>query len=286
MKIEYKCSFCANTLSLTGDICWDKTEIKVGICKKCDLKQLLSFSHVDLDYYSADDHFPEDIAPLRNREHHWNQKRIERLVNYIPGVENKKILDFGSGHGGFLEQAQGSFRDIYGYEVSGRTCALHNQAGWRCCQFLTDVPADREVILLFHVLEHIPDPQQFLEQLQDNFPQAKTFVIEVPNDNEALNSLFENKAYQKNQHSSEHLYYFNSKTLRSVVESSNLEVRTETQLQRYTLANHFGWLKNQKRGGQNIWETFNERGLNDSYEKILIDQGVADSLFFICTRKG
>ena len=116
--------------------------------------------------------------------------------------------------------------------------------------------------------------------------KAKTFVIEVPNDNEALNSLFENKAYQKNQHSSEHLYYFNSKTLRSVVESSNLEVRTETQLQRYTLANHFGWLKNQKRGGQNIWETFNERGLNDSYEKILIDQGVADSLFFICTRKG
>ena len=123
---------------------------------------------------------------------------------------------------------------------------------WRCYQFLTDVPADRGVILLFHVLEHIPDSQQFLEQLQDNFPQAKTFVIEVPNNDEVLNSLFENKAYRKNQHSSEHLFYFNPQTLRNIVESSKMEIQVETQLQRYTLANHFGWLKNQERGGQDI----------------------------------
>ena len=226
------------------------------------------------------------MAPLRKREYHWNQKRIERLVNYIPTLENKKILDFGSGHGGFLEQAQGRCKDICGYEVSRRTCVSHNQAGWRCYQFLTDVPADREVILLFHVLEHIPDSQQFLVQLQDNFPQAKTFVIEVPNNDEVLNSLFENKAYRKNQHSSEHLFYFNPQTLRNIVESSKMEIQVETQLQRYTLANHFGWLKNQKRGGQDIWEMFNDRGLNDLYEKKLMDQGVADSLFFICARRG
>ena len=161
-------------------------------------------------------------------------------------------MDFGSGHGGFLEQAQGRIKDICGYEVSQRTCESHNQAGWRCYQFLTDVPVDREVILLFHVLEHIPDSQQFLEQLQDNFPQAKTFVIEVPNNDEVLNSLFENKAYRKNHYSSEHLFYFNPQTLRNIVESSKMEIQVETQLQRYTLANHFGWLKNQERGGQDI----------------------------------
>ena len=95
-----------------------------------------------------------------------------------------------------------------------------------------------------------------LEQLQKNFPQAETFVIEVPNDNEALSSLFNNKAYRKNQHSSEHLFYFNSQTLRNIIESSKIEIQVETQLQRYTLANHFGWLKNQERGGQDIWEMF------------------------------
>ena len=248
------------------------------------MKQLLSFSHVGLDYYSSDDHFPEYLVPLRKREHHWNQKRIERLVNYIPTLENKKILDFGSGHGGFLEQAQGRIKDICGYEVSQRTCESHNKEGWRCYHLLTDVPTDREVILLFHILEHIPDPRLLLEQLQKNFPQAETFVIEVPNDNEALSSLFNNKAYRKNQHSSEHLFYFNSQTLRNIIESSKIEIQVETQLQRYTLANHFGWLKNQERGGQDIWEMFNDRGLNDLYEKKLMDQGVADSLFFICAR--
>ena len=67
---------------------------------------------------------------------------------------------------------------------------------------------------------------------------------------------------------------------------SKIEIQIETQLQRYTLANHFGWLKNQERGGQDIWEMFNDRGLNDLYEKKLMDQGVADSLFFICARRG
>ena len=118
----------------------------------------------------------------------------------------------------------------------------------------------------------------------ENLPNVETFVIKVPNDNEALNSLFGNKAYRKNQHSSEHLFYFNPQTLRNIVESSKMEIQVETQLQRYTLANHFGWLKNQKRGGQNILEMFNDRGLNDLYEKKLMDQGVADSLFFICAR--
>jgi len=240
MTIENKCNFCKNDLSLSGDVCWDRTDIKVGICKKCGLKQLLNFSHIGLDYYSSDDHFPEDLTTLRKREYHWNQKRIERLVNCIPGIENKKILDFGSGHGGFLEQAQNIFKDICGYEVSQRTCNSHNKAGWRCYSFLEDVPTDREIILLFHVLEHIPDTQEFLEQLQNNFPYAKTFIIESPNDKEALNSLFENEAYRKNQHSSEHLFYFNTQTLRSILESAQLEIKVETQLQRYTLANHFG----------------------------------------------
>ena len=249
------------------------------------MKQSLSFSHVGLEYYSADDHFPGDLTILRKREHHWNQKRIERLVDHIPEVENKKILDFGSGHGGFLEQAHKRFQDICGYELSQRACESHNQSGWQCHHFIENVPRDREIILLFHVLEHIPDTRNFLEQLQKDFPQAKTFVIEVPKDNEALNTLFENSAYRKNQHSSEHLFYFNSPTLRRILESSNLEIKIETQLQRYTLANHFGWLKNQERGGQDIWGIFNDRGLNNLYEKKLIEQGVADSLFFICTPK-
>ena len=132
MEIEYKCNYCANALYLTGDVCWDKTDAKVGICEKCGLKQLLSFSHVGLDYYASDYHFPEDMAPLRKREYHWNQKRIERLVNYMPTLENKKILDFGSGHGGFLEQAQGRIKDISWYGVSQRTCESHNKDGWRC----------------------------------------------------------------------------------------------------------------------------------------------------------
>lgn len=70
--------------------------------------------------------------------------------------------------------------------------------------------------------------------------------------------------------------------MRRVVERAGLEVVVQTQLQRYTLANTFGWLVNGRGGGQDLWPRFNDPALNQAWEAVLTTAGVADSLFFVC----
>ena len=125
-------------------------------------------------------------------------------------------------------------------------------------------------------------PWEHLVELRRRFVNARSFVIEVPNLDEALHSTFDNAAYRRNQFGSEHLYYFTSATLRMVTEAAGLRAVAETQYQRYTLANHFGWLNEGSRGGQDLYAVLDDPRLNEEYERVLVEKGLADSLFLVC----
>jgi len=281
---ELRCGFCRQPLALTGDACSDRPELKIGRCAGCGLTQVSDFTHVATEHYSSSDYFPSDLAAARARERSWNRKRVARVREMIPRAPAMTALDFGCGHGGFLEQAQGVFGQLIGYDLSPRVCQAHREAGWPCVNRLEDAPRDVSVILLFHVLEHLRAPWECLARLQAQFPEAETFVLEVPNENEALQSLFDVAAYRPVHYTSDHVYYFTPNTLRRVAEAAGLAVVVDTQLQRYTLANTLGWLRHGKGGGQDQWDFLNDERLNQEYERVLTAQGVADSVFFICRR--
>jgi 2-polyprenyl-3-methyl-5-hydroxy-6-metoxy-1,4-benzoquinol methylase len=243
--------------------------------------QLDDFSHVTAQRYAAHEYW-SDLEAARQREWTWNQKRLRLLLRYIRGIEEAKVLDYGSGHGGFLEAGAGVLGHLTGFDLSRTACEAHWAAGWRAVHDLSEAPDDIEVVLLFHVLEHLPEPWEHLAELRRRFARAGTFVIEVPNLCEALHALFENSAYRHNQFGAEHLYYFTAQTLRMVVEAAGLRVAVEAQYQRYTLANHFGWLNDGTGGGQERYAAFNDERLNEEYERVLAGDGLGDSLFMIC----
>jgi hypothetical protein len=206
-------------------------------------------------------------------------------MELVPGIRQAKILDYGAGHGGFLQAGSSVFPGLIGFDLSKRVCASHQAAGWSCVNSLEEISRDIEVVVLFHVLEHLRRPWERLSSLRQRFSLAHTFVIEVPNTDEALNSVFRNQAYRRNHFSADHVYYFTSKTLRQVVEAGGLSVIVDTQLQRYTLANTLGWIRDSKGGGQNVWNILNDSTLNEQYENVLIRDGIADSIFMVCKAK-
>ena len=282
-SVYQTCRYCGSSLILNGDHCSDNSEILVGSCPACGLTQLATFGHISVDHYKADTYFPLDLEAWRQREQRWNIKRLRKLLEYMPDICNLRVLDFGCGSGGFLYQTQGLVHNLIGFDLSSRICDEHCKAGFECYDKLEDVPKDIEVIVLFHVLEHIPTPWDLLSDLSKRFPSCKHFVIEVPNNDEALLSIFRSEAYQRSHYSTEHLYYFTPVTLRNVVARAGLMPIIETQLQRYTIANTFGWLRHNAGGSQDVWRCFNDEQLNDQYERVLVEQGAADSIFFICT---
>lgn len=280
---ESSCQFCHSRLELTGEVCRDREELRIGRCTNvnCSLVQVDGSKHVTEQWYSADDYWG-DLEAARQEERTWNQKRIQLLLSYIQGITEMKILDYGSGHGGFLQAGTQVFRNLTGFDLNKRVCQAHEAAGWRCVNRLNEVPNDTEVILLFHIIEHLPKPWECLSELKQRFLNANTFVLEVPNADEALNSVFKNSAYQKNHFGAEHLYYFTPRTLKMVAETAGLKPVVETQCQRYTLANHVGWLNDGTRGGQDRYDAFNDERLNAEYERVLVENGLADSVFMIC----
>ena len=281
IKPGHACHYCGGRLDTTGDVCNDHPDIPVAVCRDCGTRQLSNFDHIRRELYADDGYFPADVAPVLEREAEWNRNRVRRLRDLLPNAARRIALDYGCGPGGFLRVEGGLFARCVGFDLSPRMAALNRADGLDCHSRPEELPADTDTLLLFHVLEHVPDPKALLSELLQRFPRIDRVVVEVPNTQEALVGLFDNAAYRANHFSAEHLWYFTNRTLRLQLEAAGLEVIVDSQLQRYTLGNTFGWLGRNAGGGQHRWPFFNDPALNAQYERVLTEAGAADSVFMV-----
>ena len=256
-------------------------EFDVGICELCGLKQLTDFNHINENFYSTNENLADDFKLERQRQIPWNKDRISLMEKEIGFLWNKKVLDYGTGTGAFLEYDKYSFFDsIVGYDLSDEACDINNNDGLKCYSNLDDLGRGYDIITLFHVLEHIKNPIEFLTEILETFKNTNIFVIEVPHTDEALVSLFKNEKYIENHYCLDHLWYFNEKTLTNVLNDSGLKIVYSGQLQRYPIKNHFKWLTGEET--DNNFSIFED--LDYIYKQNLIKNKIADSLFVICER--
>ncbi len=92
------------------------------------------------------------------------------------------ILDVGCGSGWFLARARQLGFAISGIEVGSAPVKLLQEKGLRViCGSLESIPPDwqPDVITLFEVLEHLPEPANFIAQIKKQFPHS-TFMLSVP----------------------------------------------------------------------------------------------------------
>ena len=111
--------------------------------------------------------------------------------------------------------------------------------------------------------------------------QNSRLIIEVPNANDALLTVYKNKNFANFTYWSCHLYLHTENTLKDLVEKAGFQTIEIRQFQRYPLANHLYWLAEGKPGGQTILEMFNEPGLIEAYNKILVEKKQTDTLIGI-----
>ena len=92
------------------------------------------------------------------------------------------ILDIGCGPGWFLARARQLGFDAAGVEVGSAPVKLLQEKGFHAiCGSLESIPSDckPDVVTLFEVLEHLPQPAAFITQLKKRFPRS-TFMLSVP----------------------------------------------------------------------------------------------------------
>lgn len=226
-------------------------------CNQCGLVALSSFDHITDSFYSEShmhDSKPCDMELMRQQCKEDDARRFSQFSDLIKG---KNVLDIGCGVGGFLAHAKQTANSVMGVEPEQRLYPFFEEQGLAVHTDLQSVPvsANPDVITMFHVLEHIPDPLSTLQEIHERFFSKKcTLIIEVPSASDALLTLYESEAFSKFTYWSCHLYLFTEQTLQTLAEKAGFSTARMIQHQRYPLANHLCWLAKGKPGGQQIYK--------------------------------
>ncbi len=279
-----KCYFCGNSIFdlVHSGVRGDK-EACVVKCRNCGLTQLdRIIDNIDEFYQNSGMRGFDPVAKLINEETSVSFDDDNRRFNLIKNmIENKRYLDFGCGHGGVLSRAYKKTRELYAVEPEDN---MRNHITEGVVSYSSIAEARQElhekmdVITLFHVLEHLEDPVDILCQLKDLINDDGRIIVEVPNADDALLSVYKNSQYADFTYWICHLYYFNNESLRKVAEKAGLKVSFLQQIQRYPLSNHLFWLVNGKPGGHDQWSFLGDDQLNGAYGKKLAELGIADTI--------
>lgn len=274
-----KCPLCASeNLTQRPEKLRDSDTIGVAECADCSHVFLDSFEHINEHYFEKNEFLQskEVAGTIARRLRHFEAENRNRYQRVAPLVSNKHVIEIGCGAGALFEMINPIVSSMVGIE---RTVAFKERLEERGHTIVPDLasceqPAD--VIISFHVLEHVSDPVGLLRESYDKLAPGGLIYFEVPNIDDALLTLYEVEAYRKFYFFKDHLHYFSRRTLEDVFLHAGLPRPQVTGHSRFGLGNHLYWLKNGVPGGHVFWN-FLENASAD-YATALSVNGLSDSL--------
>lgn len=280
-RVMTSCYLCKNTKfkKRPGKV-RDNSSLEIMECTSCGLVFLSSFSHIsDRFYHDSGMHKTKiDVEQWVMETKNDDKRRFDYLKNLI---KNKSLLDFGCGTGNFLMMAKDVASNVAGIEPEIALKSHFKKQGLKIFRDINRVSDSFDIITLFHVLEHIPDPRSILKNIVKKLKKGGQIIIEVPNSDDALLTLYKCKAFSKFTYWACHLFLFNESTLVKLTEQVGLKTSFITQVQRYPLSNHLYWLARGRPGGHTIWNYLDSLELNEAYKKQLSEKKACDTILGI-----
>ncbi|MEM6253251.1 MAG: class I SAM-dependent methyltransferase [Cyanobacteria bacterium P01_D01_bin.156] len=274
------CYLCNSTSfkRRTGSV-RDNPKLQILECTDCGLVFLSSLDHIQPGFYEESGMHGQTLRPIEDwlKDTEWDDQRRFQMLKSM--LVNKKVLDFGCGAGGFLKRAQKLASEVAGVELEkrvreywGAQIKIHPDVE------SIDIVDGYDLITAFHVVEHLHEPREMLVQLGKMLKSRGRLVIEVPSSDDALITLYDCSPFQSFTYWSQHLYLFNSETLKKLALQAGLRVVSIQQFQRYPLSNHLYWLSQGKPGGHSKWSFLDSSELTDAYAASLAAVGRCDTL--------
>lgn len=278
--ISMKCYICDSDKStVIKHGVRDNASINVLKCNACGFVYLDGHGHLCESFYEQNGmEESDDSSVVFETPSEMDTER--RFGQYKQQLYGKNVLDFGCADGAFLHRLkrEGTCKKLYALEPNHKYVETL-RADFSYCSDIDDIPESSiDVITLFHVLEHIPDPLPILTQLYSKLTDGGIIILEVPNADDALVKSYDCQSFIDFTYWSCHLYLFTAATLDNLLSKTAYKVDYIKQVQRYSLANHLHWLSVGKPGGHVLWEHLDEPLLQSQYEKKLAEIGQCDTL--------
>lgn len=187
-------------------------------------KNLASYYESDayVSHTDASDSFFEKVYQFVK------QITLRRKVRSIgkPKIDKNKLLDFGAGTGDFLQAAKNNFWEVYGVEPNLQARELAKKKGFDLFSSIEQIKGEQfDVITLWHVLEHVPNLAECIEQLEALLSPGGTLVVAVPNYNSWDAKKY--KEFWAAYDVPRHLWHFDRRAMKQIFPKSLLETKTK-----------------------------------------------------------
>ena len=220
--LKERCSLCGS----------DKTEpylndSRILKCRECGivfLSQLVRIKNLD-KYYSEGDFWHDSLTNPEEIEMSMKNSRkiLKILGNYISNFENKKLLDIGARDGFFVKEALRAGYNAKGIDPNQKIAERAQERGLPIFESSIEdwkgEPSD--VVTIFHVLEHLKDPQAVIDRIRGLLVSGGLLVLEVP-DIESFLAI--NHGISWRFISLEHLFYFSLGTLTNMLKKAGFSI--------------------------------------------------------------
>lgn len=120
------------------------------------------------------------------REFVLKKDQVGFVSSLLAEPKNQRLLDIGCGSGAFVKVARQVGIDAFGLDSSQGAVSAGLEAGIEqlICgseQDLRDAGERYDVVTMFHTLEHVVEPFQYLKKVRDLLKKPGSLIVQVPN---------------------------------------------------------------------------------------------------------
>jgi 2-polyprenyl-3-methyl-5-hydroxy-6-metoxy-1,4-benzoquinol methylase len=208
------------------------------LCKNCRVISLSPTLENKLDviypsnYYS----FNNDGYNILFKVKFFLDARNFRKLSIYFEKKSLRMLDVGGGIGRLSSIVKNSLPNL---QIDSTIVDLDEQAGERALleghnyvkSSFEDAKFDEkfDLILAFNILEHVPDPIEFMNQVYDSLNDGGICLLQTPNFDSLDAKLFKKK-YWGGLHAPRHFVLFDEKSLADVIKGSSLKIIKQSRV--------------------------------------------------------
>jgi 2-polyprenyl-3-methyl-5-hydroxy-6-metoxy-1,4-benzoquinol methylase len=290
--------------------------LKVVRCAACGHWQLAPPLY-SIDHYKEDGQVNFVVhdygTPIEKIvEHSWIEavRRVKRFAERGISLERRapdqplRVLDIGGGYGFFASELKRQFPDIEVQVMEPSQKRAEMGRDYLTAQgqahplpdfvveplgeeFVAQHSGSYDIVTMWHVLEHVANPVEFLNwAARLAAPAGGVVCVEVPNAQDELMQL--SSGFRDRNYMVEHISYFSRHTLETVARRAAPECKLELYgYQRYGIFNYFHWIHFNKPQGANpdLFEGHDRWWLEAAWRAAREQAMTSDALFMSIERQ-
>jgi 2-polyprenyl-3-methyl-5-hydroxy-6-metoxy-1,4-benzoquinol methylase len=262
----------------------------VGVCGFCGAARLQEDRCEHEEVYE-DTAYRRLVGEATNAAGYFSEHDPNMLRNlavlWPQSMRGKIVADLGCAGGSFLDHLRGLVASAIAIEPCEAYHASLGERGYAVYPYTVEAlkawAGKVDYAFSFSVIEHVPNPRSFLEELRRLLKPNGRALISTPNRRDFMLDLMPD-AYVPFFYRTVHRWYFDAESLRRCAEAAGLVPVGTHFVHRFGLSNSLRWLRDRRPGGRDPLPHLDEPLLDSFWRNFLEERGISDYLYLTLER--